>query len=253
MSSINWNQGQLITMGQGDTATCTGGLNKGQLYGLFFYNYAGNDASTNVTITGSNSLPPVNVTVPGTTANQGLAAICFVSGDETATIAASILNGQPGASVQAFIGSVKMPTDTSGINNQSLPLDGQPHQFTKFTRYYAVPASHWYSGQLTSNINSFLSVQFIENAANVISVNTGPNGISNVLAYYGTQAASKVSITTSAYQSTSWNLFGNGQQIVWINADSVQNSQSATISVQSLQGLFAASKRDDVRSTAGVV
>ncbi|MBW8683873.1 hypothetical protein [Chitinophaga rhizophila] len=253
MSSINWNQGQLITMGQGDTATCTGGLNKGQLYGLFFYNSAGNDASTNVIITGNNSLPPVTVTVPGTTANQGLAAICFVSGDETATIAASVLNNQPGASVQAFIGSVKMPTDTSGINNQNLPLDGQIHQFQKFTRYYSVPASHWYAAQITSNVNTFISVQFTENTATVISVNTSINGIDNVITYYGTQAQPKVKTNTTSLQSYPWNFSGNGSQIVWINADSVQNSQAATISVQSLQGLFAAAKRDDVKAAAGVV
>lgn len=244
MSAINWNQGQLISMGQGDTATCTGGLNKGQLYGLFFYNAAGNDASTSVVVTGSNSLPPVTVTVPGTTANQGLAAICFVSGDDTNTIAVSILNGQPGASVQAFIGSVKMPVNTGGINNQSLPLDGQNYAFNKFTRYYAVPASHWYSGMITSNINVFLSVQFTENAANVICVNASPNGIANVIAYYGTQAQSKVTTTSTTQQTASWNIFGNGSQIVWINADSVQNSANATICVQSLQGLFAASKRE---------
>ncbi|TWV92734.1 hypothetical protein [Chitinophaga pinensis] len=250
MSAINWNQGQLISIGQGDTATCNGGLNKGQLYGLFFYNAAGNDASTTVVVTGNNSLPPVTVNVPGTTANQGLAAICFVSGDETATIAASILNGQPGANIQAFIGSVKMPTDTSGINNQSLSLNGQPQSFQKFTRYYAVPASHWYAGQITSTINAFISVQFTENAATLICVNTPPTGIANVISYYGTMAQPKVQLNTTAYQSTSWSLFGNGQQIVWINADSVQNSQSATISVQSLQALYVAPKHD--KAAAGV-
>jgi hypothetical protein len=250
MSSISWNQGQLISLGQGDTATCTGGLNKGQLYGLFFYNAAGNDASTTVVVTGNNSLPPVTVNVPGTTGNQGLAAICFVSGDETATVAASILNAQPGANIQAFIGSVKMPVDTSGINNQSLPLDGQLHGFNKFTRYYAVPASHWYAGQITSNINAFISVQFTENAATVICVNTPPTGIDNVIVYYGTQSKAKVTLNTTVYQSTSWSLFGNGQQIVWINADSVQNSQNATISVQSLQSLYVAPKHD--KAAAGV-
>ncbi|MGH7486708.1 MAG: hypothetical protein ACREMY_14075, partial [bacterium] len=77
-AAINWNQGQLITLGQGDTASCVGGLNKGQLYSLSFYNSAGNDASTTVQVVWSNSQPPVPVSVPGTTGNQGLAALCFV-------------------------------------------------------------------------------------------------------------------------------------------------------------------------------
>ncbi|MCW3465138.1 hypothetical protein [Chitinophaga nivalis] len=239
MSAITWNNGQLITMGQGDTATCTGGLNQGQIYGLFFYNYAENDADTNVVITGNNSLPPVTITVPGTTSNQGLAAVCFVSGDDTSTIAAAILNGSPGASIQAFIGSVKMPLDPTGINNVLLPLDGKPHSFTKFTRYAAVPASHWYAAQITSNINAFVSVQFTENTATLFCVNAPANGLGNAVQYYGNTVQPKVSIKNNAYQSITWNLSGNGSQTVWINADSVQNSQQATISVQSLTELFS--------------
>lgn len=239
MSAINWDKGQLITLGQGDTATCNGGLNKGQLYALFFYNYAGHDANTVVTVTGANITAPVTVTVPGTTANQGLAAMCFVSGDETNTIAAAVLNGQPGASVQAFIGSVKMPIDTSGINNVGLPLNGQMYSFNKFTRYYAVPASHWYAGILQSNINSFSAVQFVENKALVIGLNVGPNGLSNVISYYGKLAQPNVEVQTVPGQTYSWSLFGNGTQMVWINADSTQNSVQAQISVQSLTELFA--------------
>ncbi|MBC9930144.1 hypothetical protein [Chitinophaga qingshengii] len=239
MSAINWNQGQLITIGQGDTATCTGGLNQGQIYGLFFYNSAVNDADTNVVITGNNNFPPVTITVPGTTSNQGLAAICFVSGDDTTTIAAAVLNGNPGASIQAFIGSVKMPTNTSGINNVLLPLDGQQYAFAKFTRYAAVPASHWYAAQITSNINAFVTVQFTENTATLICVNAPANGLGNTLQYYGSTAKNQVTTQLYPHQSAGWNLSGNGTQTVWINADSVQNSQTATISVQSLTELFS--------------
>jgi len=238
MASINWDDGRLIEFGQGDTATCTGNLNKGQIYALYFYNYAGNDANTTVTVTGNNAFPPVNVTVPGTTGDQGLAALCFVSGDDTNTIAASILNGQPGAKIQAFIGSVKMPTNTSGINNEKLPLDGQNHAFEKFTRYYAVPASHWYSGQITSDVNAFISVQFMENQAQVICVNAPASGVGSVIEYYGASAEANVTVTAVPYQSVTWNISGNGSQYVWINADSIQNSEDATISVQSLQSLF---------------
>jgi hypothetical protein len=238
MSAINWNDGRLITLAQGDTATAQGALNPGQLYALFFYNAAGNDADTTVTVVWSNSQPPVQVTVPGTTGNQGLAALCFVDGNQTSTVSAAVTNGQPGANVQAFIGSVKMPTNTQGISNQQLPLDGQPHAFTKFTRYFAVPASHWYSGQITSNINQFISVQFQEHTAQVIVVNklVDPG---NVIAFAG-DSQTLVTVSTSTTQSFSWLFQGNGRQIVWINADSVQNSQAATLSVQSLSGLLQA-------------
>jgi len=250
MSSINWNQGQLISLKPGDNATCAGNLNQGQMYGLFFYNDANNDTNANVTIAGNGVNPPVTFTVPGTTGDQGLAAICFVSGDDTSSISATLLDGQPGASVKAFIGSVKMPVDTTGINNQSLPLDGQPHAFNRFTRYYTVPESHWYTAQVYSTLDTFLAVQFTEDTATVICVNVGPHGVANVIQYYGS-AKDKVDLKTTTLKSTSWNLYGDGTQYVWINADSVQDSKDASISVQSLENMFIAAKRDS-RATAKV-
>jgi predicted nuclease of predicted toxin-antitoxin system len=239
MATIDWKNGQLITLKEGDTASCTGNLNKGQLYGLFFYNSAGNDSDTNITVVGTSSLPPVSVRVPGTTANEGLASICFVSGDDTNSISASVLQGQPGAYVQAFIGSVKMPLDTSSISNQSLPMDGQMHSFTKFTRYYAVPASHFYAATIKSNVNTFISVQFMENSAVVNAVNA--SSIDNVIQYYA-NSKSLVTSNVDSHQSIQWYVKGNGSQIVWINADSIQNSQTAAISLQSLQSIYALMK-----------
>jgi hypothetical protein len=119
----------------------------------------GNDANAPVNVVWSNSQPPVPVMVPGTTANQGLAALCFVSGDDTNTVSISLGQSSSGTQVQAFLGSVKMPVNTSGIQNVALPLDGQNHSFHAFTRFFAVPQSHWYSGQLQSDIIHFGTVQ----------------------------------------------------------------------------------------------
>ncbi|WKE67012.1 hypothetical protein PVT67_07175 [Gallaecimonas kandeliae] len=238
MSNVNWNNGQLITLEQGMTATCNGNLNPGQLYCLFFYNAAQNDADTTVSVVWSNSQPPVLVKVPGTTGRQGLASICFVNGDQTNTVSAAVTGGQPGASIQAFIGSVKMPIDTSGINNKELPANGQPQPLKAFTRYYDVPASHWYQAQVQSDIDQFIFVQMQEQKAvvNIVNKLVDP---SNIIAYAG-DAQQYVTINSSDYQLLSWSLQGNGRQFVWINADSVQNSQNATISLQSLSSLYAA-------------
>lgn len=235
---INWTDGQLITLGQGDTASNIGGLNKGQLYCLFFYNAANNQASTDVSVVWSNSQGPVKVPVPGSTQNLGLAALCFVNGDDTNTVSATVLNNQPGAQLQAFIGSVKMPVNTTGINNKQLPLDGSVQPFTAFTRYYAVPASHWYAMQLTSNVNQFISVQFTEQSAKVNIINSMVDPTS-VLSYCGT-SAQYVTKNIVNQQSTTVNFQGNGSQQVWINADSLQNSQTASISVQSLSSAYEA-------------
>lgn len=238
MASINWNGGQVVTLRQGDTAVCQGGLNTGQLYALFFYNSANNDADAPVTVVWSNSAPPVSVIVPGTTGGKGLAALCFVSGDDTNTVSASLNAGDPGVQVTAFIGSVKMPTDTSGINNVSMPLDGQFHAFTSFTRFYAVPESHWYSLTLNSNINQFICVQFKESSATVYIVNKLVDP-STVIAYAG-RTQSQVLIEAVPYQTLASNLQGNGRQWVWINADSCQNAATAKIAVQSLSASYAA-------------
>ncbi|MGO9235404.1 MAG: hypothetical protein ACLP4V_15535 [Methylocella sp.] len=242
MAKINWNGGQLITLNPGDTATCAGGLNPGQIYGIFLYNSTGNDANAPVNVVWSNSQPPVLVTVPGTTAQQGLAALCFVSGDDTNTLSISLGQTSPGAKVQAFLGSVKMPVNTSGIGNFALQLDGQNHPFQAFTRFYAVPESHWYSGQIQSDINQFISVQFKEASAIVNIVNQLVNP-DNVVKYAGPSSKTAVTINSISSQTLAWNFQGNGTQFVWINADSVQNTQTATISVQSLAAIYDAYNR----------
>lgn len=238
MTNINWTDGRLINLTQGDTAACTGGLNSNQIYALFFYNAAQNAASTNVSIVWSNNEAPVQVTVPGTTQNQGLAALCFVSGTDTNTVSAAVLNGQPGATIQAFIGSVKMPTNTAGITNRQLLMDGNVHAFNRLTRFYAVPKSHWYAGQITSDVNQFISVQFSESQAQVNIVNELVSP-SHVIKYAGT-SESCVTVNSVPSQTYSWSFQGDGQQRVWINADSAQNASSASISVQSLVGAMSA-------------
>lgn len=237
MASYPWNDGRLLTLSPGDTATCQGGLNQQQLYCVFFYNSAQNDTGAKLNLVWSNSNPPVKVTVPGTTGNQGLAALLFVSGTETNTLSVEMSQNQPGAQVQCFIGSVKMPVNTGGINNTPLEADGQLHPFNAFTRYFAVPQSHWYTAQIQSDVNQFISVQFTQQTAlvNVVNALVDP---SPTIYYAGKTAPKQVTINTENSQTLQWNLQGNGGQMVWINADSIQNSQAASISLQSLSSLY---------------
>ncbi|AKF85862.1 hypothetical protein MFUL124B02_17750 [Myxococcus fulvus 124B02] len=239
MASYQWNDGRILTLNPGDTASCVGGLNQQQLYALFFYNSAQNDTGATLNVVWSNSQPPVPVQVPGTTGRLGLASLLFVSGNDTNSVSLSMSQNQPGAQVQCFIGSVKMPTNTAGINNAPLEADGQLHPFKAFTRYFAVPQSHWYQGQLQSNVNQFISVQFLQQSAlvNVVNCLVDP---SPTLYFAGPTAPSQVKVQTVPTQTLQWNLQGNGSQMVWINADSIQNSQSASISLLSLSSLYAA-------------
>jgi hypothetical protein len=251
MANINWDKGQLITLTEGDTARALN-LNESQLYGLFFYNSAGADADTVVDVVWSNRQPPKPVTVPGTTQGQGLASILFVSGGDTTAVSAAVTQGNPGAEVTAFICSVKMPIDGGGLNNRSLPSDGQPQRFEQFTRFYSVPESHWYDVRIQSDINQFIVVQFTEARALVLVVNRLVDPSVDVQAVG--QAVNMFTIQTSTTQSIDADMQGNGRQVVWINADSVQNSQNATIAYQSLSRTVAPQPRKEAvhRATTGV-
>src|SRR3954453_16538311 len=131
----NWDGGQVSNLASNQTLTCTT-LSQGQLYGLFLYNAAGNDNNATVFVTVGNQAPKP-VTIPGTTGGQGLASIVLVSGNDSTTVSVAMLN-QPNAQVQCWIGSVRMPTNTAGLNNQSLPANGSIHPFAQHDRYYAV-------------------------------------------------------------------------------------------------------------------
>lgn len=234
--SINWNGGQRITLQAGETATCTT-LNPGQLYAVFMYNSAQNDTNGTVNIVWSNSNPPVQVTIPGTTANAGLASLAFVSGTDTQTISVSLPSNAGIAQIDVWLGSVSMPIDTSGLNNSQLPLDGSENEFNKYTRYFAVPQSKWYQLTIVSAITQFLSVQFTSGKAVVYVVNETMSGLlTGQVQSMGPTAKTAGVVTTSAVQiqSVQGYLQGNGNQFVWMNADSQQDSEGATISVQAM-------------------
>lgn len=235
-SAINWNGGQRITLRAGDTATCTT-LRPGQIYGIFIYNSAQNDNSAEVNVVWSQSHPPQKITVPGTTANAGLASMGFVSGDDTQTISVSLPSNSGIAQVEMWLGSVSMPTDTAGLNNQQLPADGVPHDFSKYNRYFSVPSAKWYEMQIVSTITQFISCQFTAQKATVFVVNETTNGLlpGQVVKMGDTaSAAGAVTITSSGIQSITEQFQGGGFQFVWMDADSPDNSEKATISLQSL-------------------
>ncbi len=231
--TINWNGGQRITLYAGQTARCTS-LSPGQLYGIFMYNSAQNQTTATVNVVWTNSQPPQPVTVPGTTANAGLASVLFVSGSDTQTISISLPSNAGIAQVDVWLGSVSMPIDTSGLNNLQLPLNGEPQSFDKYTRYYTVPPSSWYQLVIKSPVQQFISVQFREAKAVVYVVSEGPNGLLNGQVSGVGSAASAFTKSETSQQSVTANIFGDGSQWVWMNADSQQDSDNSTIAVQSL-------------------
>jgi len=231
--AIDWSNGQVITLTEGDTAELSE-LSSTQLYGVFLYNKANSDNSTDVTLAWSNDPhnPPVTVTVPGTTADEGPAVIRFVSGGDASYISAAIAQDQKNAKVMAFICSVRLPLDGGGLNNQPLPDNGRRQNFRRLTRFYCVPAARWYSTMVESDIDQFICVRFVESFANVTVVNKISDPTNRIQGIG--EAAKMFTIDSTEGRSYPSKLEGDGSQQVWINADSVQDSQSATLTLQPL-------------------
>jgi hypothetical protein len=230
----NWDGGQISILESNQTLTCTT-LSPGQLYGLFLYNAAESDNSANVLVALGNNAPQ-EVSVPGTTDDQGLASIVLVSGNDSQTVSLSMVN-QPNAQVQCWIGSVRMPTNTQGLNNQQLPDDGSTQPFAQYSRYYAVPPSAWQALTITSSITQFISVQLQEDFATIYVVNPLPNPPTVIPMGSVTSANYKTVFATNPNSSIVSTFAGNGTQYVWMNADSSQDSSDATISLQQISGL----------------
>jgi hypothetical protein len=232
----NWDGGQVSTLTSGNTLTCTT-LSAGQLYGIFLYNSAGNDNNATVDVLMGNATQPVQVTVPGTTAGEGLASLVFLSGSDNSTVSVSMVN-QGNAQITCFLGSVSMPTNTAGITNQPLPENGSSNPFGFFDRYFAVPPSTWSAVTIVSNITQFISVQFQEDFAQVNIVNPLVHPTQNIFAVgsVAKNPAQFYTVQTAANpaSSLSYNIQGDGTQWVWINADSPQDSSGTTISLQQL-------------------
>lgn len=237
----NWDDGRLVTLNtQAGSNKYTCNAIQNGATGLFLYNSANIDHDITVTVLTANSSAPQKITVPGTTGNQGLASIVLVNGNFTNSVTLSITADQPSDSqVSAFLCSLAFPINTAGIKNLQLPTNGTPQSFNAFTRFYSVPASTWYQMTLQSNVTQFYTAQFGPGTSDVsiYCVNPGPNAAAQVFqADPNNQVVYKFiqPAPNQPQQKVTASLFGNGQQFVWIDADSVQNSQEATIALQQL-------------------
>lgn len=239
--AINWDGGQRITIKGGDTASCTA-LTSGQLYCVFFYNSNNTDISATVQVITDNSTEPVRVSVPGTTSGQGLASLVLLKGSESRNISVSLSSDQNQAQVDAWIGSVSMPTNTEGITNAQLPLDGKLHQFNQAFRYFAVPPSTWVQLQIVAQKTQFISVQFLSQQATIYICNPVPNPTVNITPIGSVTEGKDYTVVLpkdgESKQLITKSIIGNGTQWVWMNADSKQNSEKATISLQSLTSML---------------
>lgn len=229
-----------MTLQGGQSARCAA-LTKGELYVALLYNVSPNDQNADVIVVWSNDIPPAHVTLPGTAAGQGTAAMVFVSGTDTDFLTLS-LGATSTAMVEAVLVSTTMPTNTTGLVDAVLPADGQMHAFPKHTRFHAVPPTGW--SQLTiEDVNSqFLSFQILRDKAIVRVLNLATGLYDGQLRIFGDTASAKGVVETQeiSYQSfVDPAVHGDGQTWVWMSADSTQNSINAKIGLQGLSAVAA--------------
>jgi hypothetical protein len=229
--AIDWCDGQVITLLPGDIAEL-GELDSTQLYGVFLYNTAIAGASTDVTISWSDSPgnEPVTVMVPGTTRCQGPAMIRFVSGGDADHITATITQGLPTARITAFICGVRMPVDGGGLNDAPLPDNGRPQAFLWRTRFYCAPAARPYRTVVKADVDEFVAVRFANAFAHVTVVNTTTDPADRIRGIGA--AAAMFLIDSTAGRSHQSRFEGDGSQQVWVNADCVQYDQNATVALR---------------------
>jgi hypothetical protein len=237
---LNWDDGRLIVLSAGQTAKCEN-LVKDQLYAVLLYNTSQIDVNAVVTVVWSNTVPPSQVTVPGTTSDGAPANFVFVSGADTDFVSISLSAGTA-ATVTAFIVSISMPlnttskTDTNGLNNAVLPGDGQFHSFGKYDRYYTQQYSGWRSVKIQNLSTQFICLQILKSSAKVVVVNLGSGIANGQVSIFGPTAnqTGTVLIDQNTYQNYTANISGDGETWVWMNADNKQNSQNAQIALQLL-------------------
>ncbi len=229
-----------MTLQGGQSARCAV-LAKGELYVALLYNSSQNDQIADVIVVWSNEAPPTHVTLPGTTGDQGPAALAFVSGTDTDFLTLS-LGATSAASVDVVLVSTTMPTNTKGLINAVLPADGQLRDLPKYTRYHAVPPDGWSQLSLVDKTSQFLSFEMRRAGAIVRVVNKATGLFDGQVQKFGPTANAKgaVDIQEIPYQTfVDPALKGDGQTWVWMSADSLRNSLNGQIGLQGISVISA--------------
>lgn len=230
----------MVILSAGQAAKCEN-LVKDQLYAVLVYNSSQIDVDAVVTVVWSNQVPPSKVTVRGSTGEGAPASYLFVSGTDSDFISVS-LGPNSEASITAFIVSLSMPLNTTGINSAGLAYAADFQPFNKYDRYYMEAGSGWSSVTIQNPTTQFICLQMFGNNAMVVVVNKGSQPVDQLVNKFGPTASKDgiVSINEIDIQSYQKYIPGDSGTWVWMNGDSQSNSKTAGINLQQLStfGVF---------------
>ncbi|WP_332400423.1 hypothetical protein [Vibrio metschnikovii] len=233
---INWDDGRLIELEAGQTASCTS-LVSGQMYCVVVYNLSQHDRNVELTVTWSNQQPPATLIVPGTTAGEGNASLILISGSDTSTISISITQGN-GGKLECWLVSTSMPTNFLGLESKELPVDGGTHHLPKQLIYHSIMNNGWYQLTIVNKRTQSFVIQVSSQQLIIFVVNPVEHPNLNFLALGSVQEGKQylLQMPTSGEQPqySKALIQGRGEQLIWFGASSHQDLENTIISLQSL-------------------
>jgi hypothetical protein len=235
-SRINWDDGRLIELEEGQTASCTS-LVPGQMYCVVVYNISEHDRNVELRTTWSNQQPPATLIVPGTTAGEGNASLILVSGSDTSTIAISITQGN-GGKLECWLISTSMPTNVQGLERKELPTDGAAHHMPKRLLYQSVLNSGWYHLTIINKQMQSFVIQVSTQQLIIFVINPLEHPNINLLALgsveEGKQYLLQMPVSGKQPQHSNVLIQGKGEELIWFGSSSRQDLENAVLSLQSL-------------------
>ncbi|GAA4892934.1 hypothetical protein GCM10023333_27740 [Ferrimonas pelagia] len=234
---IGWDDGRLLELNYGQTATCTS-LKQGQLYAVIIYNASASDHDIPISLVWSNSQLPENMTIPGTKNAQGPASVVLVSGNDTATVSISISTAS-NATVQMWILSVSMPSTPRQNLDYRQVKEGVELPLLKAKNYFAVAKSNWHQVTIENKYNQAFILQIQNHQAIIYIINPTKNPQVNVIPV-GTVKEGKhyqIKRPNKLEQPQRLQILyqGNGSQVIWTSLSSEQNSKHTKLILQALQ------------------
>lgn len=230
------NNGGKQTLNTGDSVRFTDLPN--QLVAIAVYNNNGNNGVFRIAYDGQRPVSRTMASVePGV---GGFGYIYFIDPSQTQSYDVSISvptgAGEAEVSLDVYLISLMFPTDTSGVSNQPIALDGSPTRFKGYSRSYCTPQLAWYNVVVHADQGQgFMGLLFTgQNDVEVWGVNM-PNGEAFYKNYVengpgATSLTPTFHISSGASESNT--IYGMAQQVVFAPISTAVNTQLGTISIQ---------------------
>jgi hypothetical protein len=227
--------GSRQTLGKGDLIKFTDLPN--QPIALVAYNTTGN---TTPYVISYNNEKPEHYTIESVE-KQGfsLGNAFLINPEKTGAqeISVSVPNtAQSTASIEVYLVSLYLPT--SGINNISVPLNGEMEAFDGYSRAYATPPLAWYTMSIHSSDTGLVGFKFNNDEIEIIAVNVNPELVPALKSKIhgnkdktGIQPSAPIVVSGNTYNH---DFYGTSSQIVYSPVSSANTTRNGSISIQKL-------------------